>query len=142
MSPCVSQRQAVVAINTRTGAVLWTVLLGVMPHAYQGSRAFQPFSALVTGPRGRRVVLVGRTGVRVLDLTTRTLSAWTPLPGMCPAVATDDQSGHIVFTSGAWDVNNGHLCAAVSVLDTRTGRLMHSLTMADPVQAGIGRINY
>ena len=80
-SPCASHEQTVVAINAQTGAVLWTVLLGVMPQAFQGHAPSSLLSALVAGPRGRRIVLVGRTGVRVLDLTTRTLSAWTPLPG-------------------------------------------------------------
>jgi hypothetical protein len=104
VSSCRSIGQSVSVLDARSGAVLWTRPLGVTSRVFQGSRAFLPDEALLAGPQGRRVILLGATGVRVLNLTTRSISAWVPLPGVASAAATDDQSGHIVVFTSDWNL--------------------------------------
>ena len=130
--PCVPTRENLSVLDAQTGAVLWSLPLGMTPRVAHSSEAFLPLTAMASGPQGRYVALIGRTGGRVLDLSTRTLSAWTPLPGSACGrpTATDDQAGHIILVRSGWNVNAGQLCSNVSILDARTGRLVHTVTLS------------
>jgi len=109
--PCVPTRESLSVLDAQTGAVLWSRPLGMTPRVAHSSEAFLPLTAMASGPQGRYVALIGGTGVRVLDLSTRTLSAWTPLPGSACGrpTATDDQAGHIILVRSGWNVNAGQL---------------------------------
>jgi len=130
--PCVPTRESLSVLDAQTGAVLWSLPLGMTPRVAHSSGAFLPLTAMASGPQGRYVELIGRTGARVLDLSTRTLSAWTPLPASAcgrPA-ATDDQAGHIILVRSEWHDNTDQICSNVSILDARTGWLIHTVTLS------------
>jgi serine/threonine protein kinase, bacterial len=114
-------------LNTRTGALLRTIPLGLMPC---DAGADLPCTAAAVDERTRRVFVVGDSGpgtftggVRMLDARSGAVLRRLTVRGRPYAVAVDARRGHVFVVNLGDPTING----TVLMLDARTGGVLHTL---------------